>query len=145
MKTRFTKAAIDRQTALDYIIANPGAYGPEIVAFMGWHKSVGADRLRDMADHGEIERTKAVMWAKNVKGHKAAIHTHTYIALVTKARSAADVIANLAKNLGNTKAKRPDRYKTFEPTVRDPNRKPIRNQGGQGACRHEVRRGCSLS
>lgn len=149
MNSRFTKPAEERQAALDYIIANPNVYGPEIIAAMGFgetkdSKSVGADRLRDMVNHGEIERTPALMSIVNKNGHKAQLRTHTYIALVSKARTAADVAANLATNLGYTKERSPDRYKTFAPQVRDPNRKPIRNQGGQGNVRHEVRRGCSM-
>lgn len=145
MKTRFTQAAIDRQTALDYIIAHPGATAPEIVAAMGWQKSMGADRLRDMTDHGELTRRSVITEIINKHGFPARLRTYAYTAFVTKTRTEADVKKCLATNLGNTKEKSPDRDPTFAPQVRDPNRKPIRNQGGQGACRHEVRRGCSLS
>lgn len=155
MNTRYTKAAALRQAALDYIIANPGTTGPEILTALGWDitkagKSVGADRLRDMADQGELSRTKAVKVRINAKGHRVEIQTFAYTALVTKTRSAAEVLIGLSENLASLvkpSQVRAERYERCvpKPGVRNENRRPIPNQGGQGAVRHEVRRGCSLS
>lgn len=158
MKTRFTQAAIDRQTALDYIIANPGAYGPDIVAATGLDgstnaKSVGSDRLRDMAEHGEVSRTPVIIEIVTKQGYTAKIRTYTYTALKTKTRSEADAKRRMVANLASTKDVEID--EDDEPEIDDgpevawrlvhrPD-KPIRNQGGQGNRRHEIRRGCSLS
>lgn len=146
MKTRFTQAAIDRQNVLDYINANPGARGPEITAAMGWNKSprlkcIGADRLRDMTFNGELSRTPVSMEIINKHGHPGVLNTYAYTALKTVTRSEADVRKSLKHNLGGEKRERV----VVERAVRDPNRKPIPNQGGQGNLRHEIRRGCSLS
>ena len=146
MKTRFTQAAIDRQNVLDYVNNHPGAYGPEIVAAMGWNESprlkcLGADRLRDMTDNGELSRTPVRMEIINKHGHPGVLNTYAYTALKTVTRSEMDVRKSLKYNLGGEKPARV----VIERSVRDPNRKPIPNQGGQGNCRHEVRRGCSLS
>ena len=145
MKTRFTQAAIDRQTALDYIIANPGAYAPDIVAAMGLQdaKSVGALRLSNMVANGEVSRKSVTIEIINKNGHKAKLNTYAYTALTSKTRSEADTKKRLTENLGGTKTV--VAQPVIQPWVRDPDRKPIRNQGGQGAVRHEVRRGCSLS
>lgn len=150
MKTRFTKAAEERQAALDYIIANPGASGPDVVTAMGLHKtanskSMGADRLRDMENYGEVSRSPVTITIINKQGFPAKLRTYAYTALKTKTRTEDDAKKRMIANLDRTKEAATTEPEVVERWVRDPNRKPIRNQGGQGNCRHEVRRGCSLS
>lgn len=127
--TRFEKAEAMRQAALDYINANPGVLAPQLMDELKWDKHVGAGRLADMTDTGELSRVKSG-------------HTYAYKALVTKTRSASENAKRISDNLKC--ARRP---KPLEPEIhfRDPKRKPIPGQGGQGAVRHEIRRGCSLS
>ena len=145
MKTRFTQAAIDRQAALDYIIANPGASAPDIVAAMGVSRTVGAGRLIDMVGHGEIARTPTTIQIINKHGHKVTLHTYAYTALVTKARSEADTKKRMVANLGMEKEVIEAAPVIVERWVHRSGDHPIRNQGGQGNRRHEIRRGCSLS
>lgn len=143
MKTRFTQAAIERQAALDYIIANPGAYGPDVVAAMGLReaKSRGALRLSDMVEHGEVSREPVTIQIINKNGHKAPLCTYAYTALVTKPRDESDMRKRMTENFGGTK----EVVKAAPDRMRDPNRKPIPNQGGQGNFPCSIRRGCSLS
>lgn len=130
--TRFENAEAMRQAALDHIIKNPGATTPEILSALKW-KTTDADRLTNMFDAGELSR---------VKVSHGKIRTYEYTALVKKTKSAASITKRIYGNLKG--ARRP---KPLEPEIhfRCPKRKPIPNQGGQGAVRHEIRRGCSLS
>lgn len=139
---RYELAESRRQAALDYIIANPGAKAPQIIAALEWHPVSGSDRLSDMTDKGELSRVPASCRAAKLGGFTQMVKTYAYTALVTKTRSAANTTKDIRENLTPAAKRRPlEVVREF----RDPNRRPIPNQGGQGAVRHEIRRGCSLS
>lgn len=140
---RYELAESRRQAALNHINANPGALGPEIIAALGWDKVSGADRLGDMADRGELSRVPAITRITKASGYTTTVSTYAYTALVTKTKSADETRRDVSANLKAAKATRS--VVSHPRSFRDENRPPIRNQGGQGCVRHEVRRGCSLS
>lgn len=131
---RHERAEEYRQAALDYIIAHPGALGPEIAAALGWPLALAAGRLTTMARRGEVRRSKVT--------HRMT-WTYSYTAAVSKTKSAHAIYSALADNFRNP-AHGPAPHYARQRNV-DPERRPIPNQGGQGAMRHEVRRWCSLS
>lgn len=144
MKTRYTQAEEYRQKALVYITANPGALAPDIAIALKLHKSTSADMLREMAEAGELERTPITTRRVNSRGVNAALKTYAYRALVTKTRTAAEVIALVSKNVNRKPEPKPE-PQPWRTVHSNPNGKPIRNQGAQGAVRHSVWIGSSLA
>lgn len=132
---RHERAEEFRQAALDYIIAHPGALGPEIAAALGWTLALAAGRLTTMARRGEVRRSKVT---------HGMTWTYTYTAAVSKTKSAHAVYSALVDNFGKPAQHVPAPHHARQRNI-DPERLPIPNQRGQGAMRHEVRRGCSLS
>lgn len=146
MRTRYTQAEEYRQKALDYITANPGALAPDIAAAIKLHKSTSADMLREMAEAGEVERAPITTRRVNSRGVNAALRTYAYRALVTKTRTAAEVIALVSKNVNRKPEPKPEPQPWRTGTYNaDPNRKPIRNQRAQGAVRRRAWIGSSLA
>lgn len=123
-----------RQAALDYISEHPGALGPDVAAALGWTVALAAGRLTTMARRGEVCRSKVT---------RGMTWTYAYTAAVSKTKSAHAVYSALVDNFRNP-AHVPDPQHARQRNI-DPERSPIPNQGGQGAVRHEIRRGCSLT
>jgi hypothetical protein len=125
---RLKQSEILRQQALDYIIANPGASGPDVVQHFGWNESSGSSRLLCMKEEGELRREKV----DNV---------FRYYALVEKTKRAEDVFSTLGANL--TSAGREEHRRSKPETENkwvngcwknNPESKEMyTNQGGQGA------------
>lgn len=142
--TRNDIAELKRQAILDYVNANPGATTPQIIAAIGSGNGF-TDRLRTMVEMGELARVPVVYIGPRGDGFKAKAHTYAYTALVKTTKTAADVRAAVASNYRSTAHKTRVKKQVAVKVGRDENRPPIRGQGGQGALRHEIRRGCSLS
>jgi hypothetical protein len=128
---RAREAMERRQEALDYINEQPGAYGPEIAEWFGWGKSTCAGRLSDMVAAGELTRTPAL--------YKKGIKTFRYFALKT-VTSQPEVLRPKAledrKRAEVRKAMPPKKSRPGVIRNDDPDRPPIRGQGGQGNVRH---------
>lgn len=141
---RFQLGAELRQLALDYINANPGAAGPEIIAALGWNKQSGVTRLQDMCVSGELRRSPISYELINVRGHKQVQRSFAYWAVCEKTRSASEVVECVASNLHRRSTVASSKSKPAM-SNRDPDRKPIQKQGGQGNIGHRIRCGSTLS
>jgi hypothetical protein len=146
---RFADGERSRQKALNYIIANPGAVGPQISAAMGWRNDVTTPRLTRMMDNGDVERELTQYSYRNERGGLVNITTYAYTALRTKTRAAEEMREVMVENMLGTK--RAQAINTMREGLQpgvirniDPDRKPIPNQGGQGATRRMVHIGSSL-
>jgi hypothetical protein len=145
---RYQIGAEMRQQAIDYILANPGAAGPAIVAALGWNASIGATRLQDMTVAGELRRSPTKHYSINKLGRSQSQNTYAYWAVCEKTKSAGETVERVTANLNKKKEQAvvPQSKKQPSWVTRndDPNRKPIRNQGGQGNIGQRVRGGSSL-
>ena len=127
--SRAREAMERRQEALDYINANPGAYGPEISEWFGWGKTTSAGRLADMVVAGELTRTPAI-YKKSTRTYRYfALKTETTQPEVLRPRAKEDRVKAVERKA--TPKQQPGVYRND-----DPDRKPIRGQGGQGNVRH---------
>ena len=127
--TDYELAAIHRQKVLDYLRSNPGAYGPDIVKIIGMSRSKGGAILFSMYEMGEVTRQKTIYRSVDKNGRPNAQASYTYVAVVEKTVGFEEMFARV-----HGEVKKPQ--KTVNPAVTrnvDPNRSPIRNQGGQGA------------
>lgn len=141
---RYVEGAQNRQKALDYINAHPNQTGPEIIEALGWDKVGGSDRLGKMYLARELDRELCQHSGINANGKKFNITTYRYTARVTKTRGADEVLKTMAENLksdGQKAREKAAKAKTRPALVSgptNPDRKPIPNQGGQGAVRGVV-------
>lgn len=85
---RYEEGARNRQAALDYINAHPGAKAPDIIKALGWDKIGGSARLQKMADAEELSRVTAWYDGVNSAGYRYCQKTFAYTALVIKTRQA---------------------------------------------------------
>ena len=127
------------QTALDYINANPWTNTPDICAALGWSTAIGSGRLSDMMMHGDLERRPSIRTTVNCFGFTIRQPTHAYNALRAKTISADEMMVRLrgvCAKVGSTNKNKTKTVSALPPGVYrhcDENRKPIPNQGGQGA------------
>lgn len=139
---RVRQAEAIRQATINYITDHPGALGTEIVAAMGWARSLGATRLTAMTGRGELSRIKATSYIVNASGASSLIYTYAYTC-TDKAKSADKVMNEITENLADKTRK----TRSDEPwrTVNIGGvREDLKDQRGQGALPPSVRRGCSL-
>ena len=126
---RAREAAERRQEALDYINEHPGCYGPELSDWFGWGKTTTAGRLADMVAAGELTRTPAI-YKKSTRTYRYfALKTETTQPEVLRPRAKEDRVKAVERKA--TPKQQPGVYRND-----DPDRKPIRGQGGQGNVRH---------
>ena len=149
---RLAQAAAHRQAALDYINANPGVTSTKIIKALNWPAAAGADRLATMCGgaknrgQAELSREPVVLMARNSCGYVVPVNTYSYTALTTKTKGADKVSRDVTANFKAEKCQ-PKPASANEPwrTVHIGGlREDLKNQRGQGAVRHSVRRGCSL-
>lgn len=95
MKTgRYEEGARNRQAVLDYVIANPWAKAPEIIAALRLGKVSGAIRLERMTNiFKELERRPVLFERINSIGIRSCQKTFEYRALVEKTRFSDDIEA----------------------------------------------------
>ena len=121
-------AAAHRQKVLDYLQDNPGTYGPDIIRLIGMSRSQGAVILSSMYEMGEVSRQKTIYRSIDKNGRPNAQASYVYFAVAKKTVGFEEMLERIHGE------KKPQ--KTVNPAVTrnvDPNRSPIRNQGGQGA------------
>lgn len=141
---RYIEGARNRQAALDYINANPGQMAPDIIRALGWDKIGGSDRLGKMYIARELDRERCVYTGVNEQGRKFNMTTYRYTARVQKTRGADEIAYSIAANLraDGEKKREYEAKKKKKPvwltTNTDPERPPIRKQGGQGSGRQRV-------
>ena len=100
MKTgRYEEGARNRQAILDYVNANPGKMGPEIIKALGLDKVTGADRLGTMYRRGELDREKATFCGINSAGKRFCMGTFAYTALVKTTMGADEMLNRVSENL----------------------------------------------
>lgn len=133
---KFQRAAEAIQAILDYLHENHGVTCPELAAALGRTKNSVANWLLKMDKLGEIRR-EPFFYRTSVSGH----YSYRLYPLVreTVFWQTMEAKANNTKNstVAFDPTKRPSAKKS-EPwrTVNmDPNRPPLKNQGGQGAGR----------
>lgn len=118
---RLRKAQEDRQAALDYINANPGALGPNITAALGWKAASGAGRLEHIVmSLGELRREPAEFVRVNCNGVAQKQQSFAYYALVKTTKSAEEVFESIRgtkpKSGKTSKAKaEPEKARAFKP------------------------------
>lgn len=137
---RYIEGARNRQQILDYLNANPGKMAPEIIKDLGLDKIVGSDRLGKMYHRGELSREKAMYCGVNSAGKNFCMGTFAYTAKVTKTVGADEMLTRIAENLSSDgEASKPKKKSLPKWLTRNdnPDRKPLQNQGGQGARRRE--------
>lgn len=131
-------AARRRQMILDCLNATPGAQMGEIVAF-----------LAARSDSGNAANTVRTMAARRELRFEGNARTRRYFALAETTRSAEECVAIREANLAAANAARRrepvDGPATAARYVHKPGKHPIKNQGGQGACRPRVYVNCGGS
>lgn len=135
--TSYEFAARRRQLILDHLNAHPGAQMPDIRAWLSANGDTGnaANTLRTMADWSELR-------------FDGDARRRRYYALVETTRSAEESIAIREANLAAANAARQSEATRTAflagaaRTVHTPGKRPIPNQGGQGACRARVYVNC---
>lgn len=151
---RFFAGERNRQKALNFIIANPGCVGPQISAAMGWRNDVTTPRLTRMMDDGDVSRELVQYSYRNQTGGFVNVTSYSYTALREKTRPADEMRELMVENMLSTKCatKRAQALQMMRDESRDgvtsnidPERKPIRNQGGQGSVERKVFIGSSMS
>lgn len=140
---RYEESARNRQAILDYLNANPGKMGPEIIKALGLDKVVGSDRLGKMYRRGELSREKAMYCGVNSAGKNFCMGTFAYTARVIKTAGADEVLRRLADNLkaDSDKPEKPAKVVNREGYYSQHGGGWPANErasgGGQGACRRE--------
>jgi len=129
--TSYAAAASRRQLILDCLAATPGAPMGEIVAYLSARGDTGsaANTVRTMADWRELR-------------FEGTARSRRYFALVATTRSAKKCIAMREASLAAANAAKRREPESTTGSVHKPGRHPIKNQGGQGACRARVHINC---
>lgn len=109
MKTgRYLEGQRNRQEVIDYLVANPGAFGPEIISALKLDGVTGAGRLQRMTNFGELRREKGIYVGTDSIGRVYKNASFQYWALVTKTRSQEEVLKSVAQNFNSMKKKKHD-------------------------------------
>jgi len=128
---RLKEGEVLRQEALDYIIKHPGCFGPEVAFEYGWNISSCTSRLQDMTDRGELRR---------VRDHYGRTFSYRYWHIVEKTITWEALASSAYGAREYRKKPEPKPPKAKEPWItrnNDPERMPIKNQGGQGRVRRD--------
>lgn len=106
MKTgRYAEGEASRQVILDYCNANPGKFGPEILAALNLDKTTGADRLGHMTNKlGELRREGAMYTGIGNSGQIFRNQSFRYWAVVTATRSQSETAKIIVANTRKKKA-----------------------------------------
>lgn len=156
--SRYVQSETMRQAVLDLVHANPGISGSEIIKHVGGDGCTVNSRLKGMCDLGEMKRTPVVINTRNVRGHVRKIATYAYTALVEKTISA-ETVRRMAENerkpyrpRDKPQTQRQEAQKLMKETKKpwitrniDPDRPPLKDQGGQGAVERRVVIGSTLA
>lgn len=140
--SRYTKTEAMRQAVLDLVRENPGISGSEIIRIVGGDACTVNSRLKNMCDLGEMKRKPVVITQRNVRGHVRKVSTYAYTALVAKTISAETVRRQAEKERKPSKPRtveaKPSKRPPWVTQNADPNRPPLKDQGGQGAVQRRV-------
>lgn len=138
---RFAEGERNRQMILDYVHLHPGSTATEIRTALGFLDTTCSTILKKMThNYGDLTREPFKFKdASNVN-----ISTFRYYALREVTIPAQEVAGRLAKNLRPAPAVDSKKHSTRGKWVNgryvnicDEDKAPIKNQGGQGACRRQ--------
>ena len=128
---KFQRAAENRQKVLDFLKENPGAHSRQIAEALNVAMNTLANWMIEMDRKGEIRREPFIL-----KLPKCAQRSYRCYALVDKTTAWQEMAHKANRVQEEQKAERkPGKNKPWITRNVDPDRKPIQNQGGQGAVR----------
>lgn len=132
---RYKEGMRKRQQCLDYIIANPGALSPDISEFMKEDRTTTTERLRLMAENGDVSRKLMDRKYTNAAGKTCNVSAYAHTALRTVSEPPEEWRAKTERNNpGTHRAQALNAMKTVEPWLTrnvDPDRKAKRNPDAQ--------------